>query len=77
MHEPTIYRIETYADFAERLDELAEKVPQVEAWLPWPENDLTQGTLSVYRWRINTGEMLGDDYQAIMRRGVLYVRKLK
>lgn len=71
-------RVVEYAEFAEKLDELAEQVPQDEAWLPWPSQDgLSPGTLNVYRWRINVGDLLGDDYQAAVRRGRLYVRKLK
>ena len=65
-----------YDTFAQELEEKAAQKPADEAWLPFPDqHDLTPGTRNTYRWRINTGELLGDGYQAAIRAGWLYVRK--
>lgn len=78
MKLPTIDydRTSRYEQFARKLDEKAKVKPAEEAWLPFPDQqDLSPGTRNVYRWRINTGELLGDGYEAAVRAGWLYVRK--
>lgn len=65
-----------FEDFAQQLDRAAATNPPEKAWLPWPDQtDLTVGTRNTYRWRIKTGELLGDGYEATVRNGYLYARR--
>lgn len=78
MKLPTVEhdRPSRYETFAHELDQKAKVKPADESWLPFPDqHELTPGTRSVYRWRINTGELLGPGYQAAVRAGWLYARK--
>lgn len=78
MELPTInqQRESRYDEFAHELDQKAATHPADESWLPFPDqHELTPGTRSVYRWRINTGELIGPGYEAATRAGWLYARK--
>ncbi|WP_273407861.1 hypothetical protein [Corynebacterium ureicelerivorans] len=78
MELPTIDqdRPSRYETFARQLDHAAETNPPEKSWLKFPrQTDLTPGTRSVYRWRINAGELLGPGYEAATRAGWLYARK--
>ncbi len=72
----TAERQSKFAEFARQLDHAADTNPPEQSWLPWPDQtELTPGSRNTYRWRINTGELLGDGYEAAIRNGYLYARR--
>lgn len=73
---PNTQRTSRFERFARELDKAAEANPPEKSWLPWPkQTQLTPGTRRTYRTRINSGGLLGPDYEAAVRAGYLYARR--
>lgn len=64
-----------YAEFMQELHDTANSNPPNESWLPFPnQGELTPGTRNTYRNRINSGELLGQEFEARTVKTFLYVR---